>query len=394
MATIGGCAVTTATESTAPPAAPVRALPWWVFGLANVAVIVVLGMLSWWLLVDPAWSPLGSYPQPYTAMLFWTIISTVWLAFTFGWVGPARLPQPVRGLVAIASSVALGVGITLLLAFVYGAIDPTFAASRAEGNGFTAGNLVVLFAFFFYVTAAVNWGQWPWAPHTEQPLRGLGELALLAIPTVALYAVLVLPNLAVWGDAGTAIFSIPTLIGWVYSVIVSVVITGVLLDNWPWRLVRSPGLRVLVSLIGNVVVGTGVYYLTLGMALLLMGAENAASIGAAVTVFSAQFGVCWVFWMVAWANVFGNYPTHRGTAVNFAFRLVVTFLLGTLTFLFYSFVLAGSLLHEPVVAGGLYGEALGFMNWLVLWTLWYVLFLGSFGLPGPRAETTTEGSAA
>ena len=61
------------------------------------------------------------------------------------------------------------------------------------GAGFTTGNLVVLFAFFFYVTAVVNWGQWPWAGATTQPRTGLAELALMAIPTVAVYAGYLVP---------------------------------------------------------------------------------------------------------------------------------------------------------------------------------------------------------
>ena len=85
-----------------------RTLPWWAFGLANLAVIVVLSVASWWLLIAPAWSPLHTYPQPYTATLFWTIISTVWLGFNFEWLGPVRLRQPVRGLAGIALAVALG----------------------------------------------------------------------------------------------------------------------------------------------------------------------------------------------------------------------------------------------------------------------------------------------
>ena len=44
-------------------------------------------------------------------------------------------------------------------------------------------------------------------------------------------------------------------------------------------------------------------------------------------------------------------------------------------------VLARHVLHEPNAAGSLYGDALGFLDWAVLWTLWYVLFLGSYGLP-------------
>lgn len=367
-------------------ATAVRTLSWWGFGLANLTVVAVLSVGGWWLLVDPVWSPLGGYPQPFTAVLFWTIIAVVWVAFTFGWTGPQRLPQPARGLVGIALTLAIGVGVTVLLAYGYGAVDPSFAAGREGGAGFTTGNLVVLFAFFFYVTGVVNWGQWPWAGATTPPRTGLGELALMAVPTVALYAVFVLPNLATWGDPASAPLSVPTLIGWFYSLIVAVVVTGLLTENWPWRLAGSPARVAAVSLVGNVVLGTVLYVLLLQVATLLMGGANAVALGDAVTAHAAQLGVCWVFWMIAWANVFGNRPTGRGDAVNFAVRIGVTFVLGALTYLLYYFVLAGPVLHEPALVGAMHGDALGFVDWAVLWMLWYVLFLDSYGLPRPRVD--------
>lgn len=321
-------------------------------------------------------------------MLFWTIIATVWLSFTFGWLGPARLSQPVRGLVGMAIALVIGIGVTLLVAYLYGAVDPTFAASREGGAGFTTSNLVVLFAFFFYVTAVVNWGQWPWTS-VDQPLKGLGELGVLAIPTIAFYALLVLPNLATWGDPASALFSVPTLIGWFYSVIVAVVVTGVIAENLPWSLAGGGVRTVVVSLVGNLVLGTIIYYVLLFGATLLMGPANAAGLGAGITLHAAELGVCWVFWMVAWANVFGNRPTHLGAAANIAVRLGVTLVLGVITYPLYYFVLAPAVLHEPVVAGtGLYGDALGFLDLAVLWTLWYVLFLGSYGLPPARQEAS------
>jgi len=383
--------MTTVPDTTVRSARRDRTLPWWGFGLANIAVVAVLSVLAWWLLVDPEWSPLGGYPQPFTAMLFWTIIAVVWVGFTFGWLGPQRLPQPARGLVGIGLTIAIGVGITLLLAYVWGSIDPSFAADREGGAGFTTGNLVVLFAFFFYVTAVVNWGQWPWSQGTVPPWTGLGELSLLAIPTVAVYGVLALPSLATWGDPATALLSVPTLIGWFYCLIVAVVVTGLLTENWPWRLAGSPVRVTAFSVVGNLLLGTGLYYVLLAMAKVLMGGSNAAALGDGVTVFAAELGVCWVFWMIAWANVFGNYPTDRGPAVNFTVRIVVTLVLGALTYLLYYFVLAGSVLHEPVAVGGMHGDALGFVDWAVLWMLWYVLFLGSYGLPRPRSETGAGG---
>ena len=361
-----------------------RTLPWWAFGLANVAVVAVLSVSSWWLLVDPAWGVLQVYPQPFTATLFWTIIAVVWLAFNFEWLGPVRLRQPARGLVAIVLTLALGVAITVLLAKGWGAIDPSFAASREGGAGYTTGNLMVLFAFFFYATVVVNWNHWPWARVTAQPYTGLGEMGMLAMPTVALFGVFVLPNLATWAVPGTAVMSVPTLIGWFYCIIVSVVVTGVITDNWPWRLAGSPVRVVAFSLVGNLVLGTVIYFVLLNVAELLMGPANATALGAGVSVHAAELGVCWVFWMLAWANAFGNPPSERGDAATFGIRIGATLALGVLSYLLYYFFLARVVLHEPRVVGSMHGDALGFFDWAVLWLLWYLLFLESYGLPRMR----------
>ena len=362
-----------------------RTLPWWAFGLANVAVVWVLSVLTWWVLIDPAWSPLHAYPQPYTATMFWTIVSVVWIGFNFEWLGPVRLRQPARGLVAMALSVAIGGTITYLLSHVWGRFDPTFAAAREGGAGYTTGNLVVLFAFFFYVTVAVNWSHWPFAAGSVgQPHTGLAEWGVLMVPTVTLFSLFVLPNLATWAVPGTAFISVPTAIGWFYSVIVSVVVTGVICENWPWRRAGSPGRTMALSVVGNVVVGTVLYYVLLAIAKLLMGPANVAALGPAVTLHAAELGVCWVVWMVTWANAFGNPPGDRGLGATFGIRLGVTFVLGLVTYVLYYFFLAGVVLHEPVAGATLHGDALGFVNLLVLWLLWYILFLESFGLPRMR----------
>ncbi|MGQ0576096.1 MAG: hypothetical protein ACT4RN_18090 [Pseudonocardia sp.] len=394
MTTTEGGAAPSAAAETAPATTPTtsevphdrRTLSWWAFGSANIAVVAVLSVLSWWLLVDPQWSPLASYPQPYTALLFWTIIAVVWLAFNCAWLGPQRLPQPARGLVGIGLTLGIGVAITSALAYGYGRLDDTFAAEREGGAGFTSGNLIVLFAFFFYVLVVLNWNHWPFAPRLSQPRVGLAELAVLIVPSVAAYGLLALPGLATWSDPASALFSLPTLIGWFYSVIISVVVTGLLLENWPWRAAGHPGLVAVLSLVGNVVVGTGIYYVLLATSQVLMGSANATALGDAVTLHAAELGVCWVFWMIAWANVFGNRPTTRGNAVNFLARIGITFGLGAATYLLYYFVVAGAVLHEPVLVGGMHGTALGFVDWAVLWMLWYVLFLGSYGLPAARSD--------
>ena len=376
--------VPSATSSAPPGPAPgrdERTLPWWAFGLANNIVIAVAAVLLWWLLIDPQWSPVGSYPQPFNAALFWAIIATVWVAFNCGWTGPARLPQPVRGLVGIVVVLAIAAAVVALLAYGWARIDPSFAASRAKGAGFGTGQLIVLFAFFFYVTAVVNWNQWPWAERLSPPWAGLAEIGILVLPTLVFFGVFAVPSLATWGNPSTALMSTDTLTGWFYSCIVAVVVTGLLWDNLPWALVRSRAGTAVFSLVGNFVLGTVIYFGTLAVAKLLMGPANVAALGDGVTSYAAEFGVCWVFWMIAWANVFGNRPTHLGRAANLVVRTVVTLVLAVATFLLYYFVVAGSVLHEPAAGATLHGDALGFMNFGVLVMLFYVLFLGSYGLP-------------
>lgn len=147
------------------------------------------------------------------------------------------------------------------------------------------------------------------------------------------------------------------------------------------------------SLVGNFVLGTGIYFALLAIVKLIIGAPTVEQLGAAITSFPAQLSVCWVFWMVLWANAFGNRPTGPSVGVNYLVRIAVTFVLGIGTFVLYYYVVAGTVLHEPVVAGTLYGNALGWMDWMVLWMLFYIVGLGSFGLPAEPEVSADEPGA-
>ena len=59
--------------------------------------------------------------------------------------------------------------------------------------------------------------------------------------------------------------------------------------------------------LGNLVVGTGLFFAGKELAPLLIGSDNSSLLGAGITTFPAQIGVCWVFWAVMWSNAFGNW---------------------------------------------------------------------------------------
>jgi AAT family amino acid transporter len=131
------------------------------------------------------------------------------------------------------------------------------------------------------------------------------------------------------------------------------------------------------------------YFVLLEASKVLLGGENTDLLGDAIHQFPAQLGVCWVAWMIVWANAFGNKPTGLGELVNLLVRGVVTFALAAATFVGYYFLAAEHLLHEPALVGSVAGNALGFMDWFALVALLYIVGFESFGLRGP-ADAATE----
>lgn len=366
---------------------PARTLPWYAFGAANLAVVVVLGLATWYLFLDPQWSALSTYPQPLTAWMFWTIIAFVWAAFKLELSPFTRLSQPWRGLAVAVATGGVAALITWLLAAGWGAVDHNFAGSRPDGLGYVLGSLIVLYSFVLYTMSAVNWGHWPWpARGLTQPWLGIASLAGLAVPVLILYLIFAVPPLADWATPGTTIMGVFGQIGFFYSFVVSSILTGAVLGNWPWRLAGSPGRVALAATVGNLVVGTVLSFGLGGIAQLILGPANVAAIGPQLPIFAAQVGVCWVFWLVMWPNAFGNKPDGPGLGAMAA-RTAITFVLAIATFALYYWVLGGAVFHEPAVADGatVNGSALVGMDWLIIIALWYVAAAESWGLPRPRA---------
>lgn len=379
-----GSAVPVQDRSPSPPAFDAGATPstsagWIAFGLANLVVVVALSVLGWWLLADPELSPWHFYPMPFNAALFWAILFVVFIGFNSEFAAFNRLRQPWRGLAITAATVVFAVAVTWVLAFGLGALNSDFAADREGGLGYFTGALFVLFGFGTFVIVVLNWQHWPWPQlGFRQPTVGMAEIAAVAGPTMLLYFVLGLP--AISASDVSPIMSLDTVMGWFYCVIVAVILTGQTLDNWPWRLAGNPGRVAACSTVGNVVLGTAFFFLAVPAVKAIFGPSVTETLGAGINQYAAQLGVCWVFWMIMWANAFGNRPNGPRTAANYAIRATLTLVLGVLTFILYYRFAAAHVLHEPPVAEGINGNALGFIDWMILVALLYVVAFESMGL--------------
>src|SRR5262245_53961 len=79
-----------------------RLTPWLI-----TAALIIVSVLSWWALADPAWSPVGATQSAVNAVLFWTILAFIFTGFTFGNWPFNKLRQPLAGLLQVAASVAI-----------------------------------------------------------------------------------------------------------------------------------------------------------------------------------------------------------------------------------------------------------------------------------------------
>lgn len=276
--------VTSLALETAPPPVKARSRP--LYGLANLGVVVVLALGSWYLLADPTLSPWKLYPLPFNAALFWAILFGVYIGFNTEFWGIDRIRQPLRGFVIICATTVFAVLVTWLLANALGHFYPAFAGARDGGLGYFDGALFVLFGFATWVMVVLNWMHWPWPQlGLKQPLIGLCEIAFMMVPTLAPYLVFGLP--AVSGSAATPLMSVDTVLGWFYSIVVAVILTGQTMDNWPWRLFGGGGRTALASLIGNVLVGTTIYFLMVQLAQALIGSATVDELGGAINQYPA-----------------------------------------------------------------------------------------------------------
>lgn len=110
---------------------------WLLFGLANLAVVVVLSLDGWYLLADPVFSPWSFYPMPFNAALFWAVLFVVFVGFNGEFALFDRFAQPWRGLVITAATAVFAVAATWILSAGLGTLNADFAPSR-EGVSATS----------------------------------------------------------------------------------------------------------------------------------------------------------------------------------------------------------------------------------------------------------------
>ncbi|MGI5509150.1 hypothetical protein [Streptomyces sp. CA-106131] len=342
---------------------------------ATLLIVVVLSLASWWLFIDPKWGVLDVYGNPANAVIFWTLFAIVCLAFNLELKGFDRLSQPWRGLVFAAVTIALGIGITALLALAWGQIDPSFAPERTGGVGYFTGAIFVLFVFVTNVPSATVFEHRPWKNLSlTQPWVGLAEIAVSTVVSLMLYTVFALPVLASWSAVKNAPLSVNEVIGLFYSIVVAIIASSNLTDNQPWNAVRGKGRWFLLTTLGNAVLGIALYFALSAVTRLLLGGAARDIIGAdGLSLFPAQLGVCWVFWIIFWANCAGNAPQHLTPTRNRTLRVLVTLALAVITFTLYYRVIAPHVLHEPALAPGIAGNALGFMDLAIICLLLFVI---------------------
>jgi hypothetical protein len=136
--------------------------------------VVLLSVLSWWLLADPKWSPIGASLPAVNAVLFWTILAFIFTGFTFDNWPFSKLGQPLAGFLQMATDVAIGFATAWLFTFVGGSWDPTFSHAAAGGTGFTATAFVVLVGFYAYAFAASSWEGYPFEK-IPGPVAGVAQ---------------------------------------------------------------------------------------------------------------------------------------------------------------------------------------------------------------------------
>jgi AAT family amino acid transporter len=277
-------------------------------------------------------------------------------------------------------TLGLGFAIPMLLIFGYGQLDPAFSPTNFAGHG--AAGLIVLIGFYGFGVVANSMDGWPWTDAgLKQPMVGLAQIATGFCLTVVGYMLLVYPSMASWTAPDRVLMSLPTAVGWFYSVITVWLTTVLILDLWPYRYFGSRAKVALAAFFGNFVLGTVLYFVLLALLKnVLIPPDALAIIGSAINLWPAQLGVWIVHVLLLWALCCGNAPTSLSPAMNRVARFVITWGLGIAAFVVYMRWFAMDVLHEAAIVPGFGGDPLTWVDLLNLILLIFVVYFGSYGI--------------
>jgi amino acid transporter, AAT family len=350
------------------------------FAIANFIIIQAISYGVWVLFVDPKIGVWKFYPQPFGAYLFWAILVVVFIGFNLGMHGFCKIRQPMGGVVATLVTVALGFVIPMLLIFGWGKLDPAFSSTNFAGHG--AAGLIVLIGFYGFGFVANSTDGWPWTDAgMKQPMVGWAQILTGFFLTTIGYLAFVYPSLASWTAPDRVLMSLPTAIGWFYSVILVWLTTVLILDLWPYSMFKTRAGRALAAFFGNFIIGTVFYYGLLALLKnVLIPADALEKIGGAINLWPAQLGVWIVHVLLLWALCCGNAPTSLSPAMNRILRFIITYALGIGAFVVYMKWFAMGALNEAAIVPGFGGDPLTWVDLLNLILLFYVCYFGCYGL--------------
>lgn len=341
------------------------------------AALIILSVVSWWLLADPRWSPVGASLRAIDALLFWTILGFIFTGFTFANWPFSKISQPLAGVLQVGVDVAIGFVAVWLFSFVLGSWDATFSHSAPGGAGFTATAFVVLIGFYAYALAAATWGGYPFE-EVPAPLASVAQFFLAAFITVIGVVVLVYPNFNA-ALAKNAPLALAPATGWVYSSIVVVIVAAMLWENWPWASVTNRHLRAAAALVITLGGGAALYFLFR----LVVQAVTPASIKVlptfSVALQTAELGVCFSLWALVMGLIFGPSRLKLGTAATRVARTAILTVAAIATYVVFMRFFATKVLHFAPLSGDYGGDPLTWMDWTILVVLWYAVAFGKYG---------------
>lgn len=368
--------------------------------VGNVVIQFFIYLFSatilYWAFVDPqiGWFS-KTYDQPWFVFFFWLILVLAWFAFAGEmWAFHGIQKQPWRGIVSLATMVAVTLLVIWFLCGLWGHFDPTFAWSRENHLGKVTASFYVLIGFVFFSHWSVNWQHYPWTDAgLKQPWVGLAEWLSGCVVTTVFFMFLIYPHFAPW-SASKPLMSFPVTVGWFYACL-EIFLFMFIWDNWPFSACDKRWQQAIFAFFGLFIFGTVLYWINLFLlkAIFLPEAFQKAIGAENVPLFVAQFEVFTSAFVIFWGTSFleGPWPTKYSPHVNRLIRLILAIVVTIVFFYVYYLWYAGSVLHEPALAGtAWHGNALGFIDWFILINLiWYCCF-GQMGMYKPVKQSLTE----